>query len=105
MFSEEMFIHFNPHSRKGSDIKTPVLIFYSQYFNPHSRKGSDLQGTSSAKGTANFNPHSRKGSDLLLAHKYYFGQISTHTPARGVTFLYSSSRIKIRFQPTLPQGE
>ena len=32
---------FNPHSRKGSDVKVKVLGKKNQNFNPHSRKGSD----------------------------------------------------------------
>lgn len=34
--------HFNPHSRKGSDLSAPRLFIESRYyFNSRSRKGSD----------------------------------------------------------------
>ena len=100
-------LHFNPHSRKGSDrlrlrrllcsllfqstlpqgerrIPKCCHCFCVAYFNPHSRKGSDWKAGGAACRVHNFNPHSRKGSD------------------RAGLMLASSQK---RFQSTLPQGE
>ena len=77
--------NFNPHSRKGSDVRWRHEVPATVYFNPHSRKGSDRNGVGCSVYSVYFNPHSRKGSDsgdyLLLQ----FFCISIHTPARGVT--------------------
>ena len=79
-------IYFNPHFRKGSDLRSrlihlPFPSFQSTLpqgkwryrrstksalktdFNPHFRKGSDSYWISSPSLIANFNPHFRKGSD------------------------------------------
>ena len=55
--------HFNPHSRKGSDMCLCVKDLQAEYFNPHSRKGSDRE----------------------LFEYFFVPDISIHTPARGVT--------------------
>ena len=79
-------MHFNPHSREGSDHFRFLTIPRLHYFNPHSREGSDASSSGSttviffisihtpAKGVTTaicpvnasliyFNPHSREGSD------------------------------------------
>ncbi len=56
--------NFNPHSRTGSDSAQQMTMTQRMYFNPHSRTGSD-------------------GTKQLPADNIY--NISTHTPARGVT--------------------
>ena len=79
-----MGIHFNPRSRKGSDV---ALIYFPpgvNYFNPRSRKGSDPCRAIKMASRGYFNPRSRKGSD--------FSRCSGD----------GGERI---FQSTLPQGE
>ena len=117
--------HFNPHSRKGSDIVTVALYSYPFHFNPHSRKGSDYGQYVINNRRTNFNPHSRKGSDLaLLIHldrSLHFNPhsrkgsdlgrfltdvlevfISIHTPARGVTCFNFKSFAPIRISIHTP---
>ena len=79
-------MHFNPHSREGSDRGIAGKFRPYIYFNPHSREGSDIRGGISSSPSANFNPHSREGSDacvMLCAARN--SPISIHTPAKGVT--------------------
>ena len=71
---------------KGVTRVSAGRILYGRDFNPHSRKGSDIRQRSCLWPILNFNPHSRKGSD----HGLLIGQavpilISIHTPAKGVT--------------------
>ena len=55
--------HFNPHFRKGSDLRQLPILPCNHHFNPHFRKGSDgLRGTCK-RHYKHFNPHFRKGSD------------------------------------------
>ena len=64
-------------------------------FNPHSRKGSDVKYSSKRYDMDDFNPHSRKGSDIFEPVNLSAEFISIHTPARGVTGKYS---IGLRFK-------
>ena len=80
---------FNPHSREGSDMTSPIAVGLvggisihtpvkgvtcycrpvwreRQDFNPHSREGSDISYGCSVDSYGDFNPHSREGSDNLL---------------------------------------
>ena len=61
--------HFNPHSRKGSDLEHKEQIQASRNFNPHSRKGSDVTPSEYNLQKIDFNPHSRKGSDYHRVSK------------------------------------
>ena len=109
-------IHFNPHSREGSDH--PALLWMGngfQNFNPHSREGSDITTIQHSdpvnvisihtpvKGVTfflnlahfppfNFNPHSREGSDLWGNRGMgNAAMISIHTPVKGVTWWHKTS--------------
>ena len=75
------------------------------HFNPHSRKGSDLEHKEQIQASRNFNPHSRKGSDRNRQANIWGREISIHTPARGVTIAKVKEDLLAQFQSTLPQGE
>ena len=66
------------------------LICHIRDFNPHFRKGSDIRSTTSIRLVKNFNPHFRKGSDPSPRIRVCFVLISIHTSAREVTFSNSS---------------
>ncbi|CCX48123.1 hypothetical cytosolic protein [Bacteroides sp. CAG:927] len=52
-----------------------------------------------------FNPRSRVGSDFINHHITSSQYVSIHAPAWGATCRSFSSRLRIRFQSTLPRGE
>ena len=118
---------FNPHFRKGSDIRLSLMMLRFSCFNPHFRKGSDCLGGLSLRDSFGFNPHFRKGSDVDAMQKTRQFRVSIHTSAREVTdceyrtklhsavSIHTSARevtvtnqfifIMYRFQSTLPQGK
>ena len=143
------YISIHTSAREVTQHKTKVQNIFS-HFNPHFRKGSDGQDidwtateddisihTSAREVTAKvrvrimpkpisihtsarevtcsldhwmhrkpyFNPHFRKGSDRMehwLVSRY---RISIHTSAREVTHQHQASHLLGRFQSTLPQGK
>ena len=117
-------LHFNPHSRKGSDSFSFSGSRSSTDFNPHSRKGSDagvgltqkapviFQSTLPQRewlncgfcrvSPGNFNPHSRKGSDIVKMDCGKIIKISIHTPAKGVTLLLRWYNASIRISIHTP---
>ena len=92
--------HFNPRSRKGSDIcslhnnrgylisihapargatlTTLQILTHINHFNPRSRKGSDGKSISEGTVQQDFNPRSRKGSDINGA--YFIGHSQDFNP-------------------------
>ena len=100
-------LHFNPHSREGSDAMSHGRRWEHEHFNPHSREGSDSAGCDIyvtlhifqstlprrewrylfryEPHQRDFNPHSREGSDRSSSMFSLFLRISIHTPAKGVT--------------------
>ena len=78
-------IHFNPHSREGSDagtVRAQINLFDISIHTP-------ARGVTHTKGE-------------LKCKK----TISIHTPARGVTIRNDSGTpIEMQFQSTLPRGE
>ena len=89
-------LNFNPHSRKGSDCGwTAWYLHFYHYFNPHSRKGSDTVPACQSASHCYFNPHSRKGSDVQQLLQFLSICISIHTPARGVTAIFTNNYISI----------
>ena len=82
--------HFNPHSRKGSDIRHRFSSSAPDDFNPHSRKGSD-SGCSRYMDSACISIHTPARGVTLFTHlDTSHLSISIHTPARGVTDLFHS---------------
>ena len=60
--------NFNPHSHKGSDVRTAKQSAVSVVnFNPHSHKVSDSAEFIEKYFSKDFNPHSHKGSDGMFA--------------------------------------
>ena len=58
--------HFNPHSRKGSDIIEEDLKFIVINISIHTpARGVTLETRDPIYLPIDFNPHSRKGSDLM----------------------------------------
>ena len=57
----------------------------AQYFNPHFRKGSDLRYPQRSKAFKHFNPHFHKGSDGMDIMESQQIAISIHTSTREVT--------------------
>ena len=55
------------------------------HFNPHSREGSDGSESGSPASNRDFNPHSREGSDQIEKEMQVYLEISIHTPAKGAT--------------------
>ena len=121
-------VHFNPRSRKGSDLIPLITSSKSRNFNPRSRKGSDFKPdkivnykfvfqSTLPQGerqrcrhlsflSANFNPRSRKGSD----HSFFVGSLSLkdfNPRSRKGSDNRNPSVIHVffKFQSTLPQGE
>ena len=75
---------------KGVTQCTPYFVNNTSNFNPHSREGSDLQRRWNIADLWNFNPHSREGSDRVrILPGSTTGEISIHTPAKGVTQSHS----------------
>ena len=103
----QLFLYFNPRSRKGSDEveRKAVQAIYID-FNPRSRKGSDKFLQCLVNIIQYFNPRSRKGSDFGKLFLCLKKGISIHAPARGATRAADVSGYKVgKFQSTLPQGE
>ena len=83
----QLFLYFNPRSRKGSDEveRKAVQAIYID-FNPRSRKGSDKFLQCLVNIIQYFNPRSRKGSDTKSPSRNTQPNcISIHAPARGAT--------------------
>ena len=76
--------HFNPHFRKGSDLRQLPILPCNHHFNPHFRKGSDRSSLPERRWERYFNPHFRKGSDC--------DTLAIASPISS-------------FQSTLPQGK
>ncbi len=81
--------HFNPRSRKGSDLNICINPSYLSYnFNPRSRKGSDDIFTSQF-AIATISIHAPAKGATLSAHPSYPRKpISIHAPAKGATGLH-----------------
>ena len=63
-----------------------------KYFNSHARVGRDAPSGLVYSKLANFNSHARVGRDGgAITTPGYVGDISTHTPAWGVTLLLRCS--------------
>ena len=91
---------------RGATIQNNTAVCRRYHFNPRSRKGSDVGMLNPFPPTPNFNPRSRKGSDRFRPQILPHSSISIHAPARGATFfkLFRGSANN-QFQSTLPQGE
>ena len=128
--SLKIYCNFNPHSREGSDgvICAWRRTKIEKNFNPHSAKGVTFVKTflryileisihTAAKGVTkdmmeaffavqSFNPHSREGSDMLEnGMRKRRSDISIHTPAKGVTWMWRARRSTNLFESTLPRRE
>ena len=102
----DMFLHFNPRSREGSDLKHLPRYNFPTDFNPRSREGSDCSMCNDGKHVGNFNPRSREGSDELYIRAGAFDAISIHAPAKGATGNVITAEVLIdTFQSTLPRRE
>ena len=75
------------------------------HFNPHSRKGSDSSSVTINIWTIISIHTPARGVTIQLATVPDNPIISIHTPARGVTEEYALFSITKLFQSTLPQGE
>ena len=91
---------------RGATIQNNTAVCRRYHFNPRSRKGSDVGMLNPFPPTPNFNPRSRKGSDRFRPQILPHSSISIHAPPRGATFfkLFRGSANN-QFQSTLPQGE
>ena len=96
---------FNPHFRKGSDLRKQQAFPICPGFNPHFRKGSDITWSSMIGFHLSFNPHFRKGSDPVSVFLRFGRIVSIHTSAREVTIEDGDVRMVSLFQSTLPQGK
>ena len=85
VFIKRPLRNFNPHFRKGSDLRWYQKPFDKKDFNPHFRKGSDRTHGTAGHGLYHFNPHFRKGSDYTGQRRRAGHRISIHTSAREVT--------------------
>ena len=120
--------HFNPRSREGSDIFSPLLHYFFNLFQSTLPRGERRFAIHLFRQTyLHFNPRSREGSDISTSASYHPPAISIHAPARGATgcqgcegldFVISihapargATVIFLRlsnpwqFQSTLPRGE
>ena len=119
--------YFNPHSHKGSDCYRQVNRAIAVFISIHTPTrgvtvvNSNLEMQVVFQSTLPqgewhlfriapsrikyFNPHSHKGSDLIWSSVIDIGQISIHTPTRGVTSYNLCGLYFPLFQSTLPQGE
>ena len=91
---------------KGVTMTDSSMFLFILHFNPHSREGSDNRKLDNTTKHHDFNPHSREGSDFSSALPAPQRGISIHTPAKGVTYsgvaVYS---LISSFQSTLPRRE
>ena len=104
---QNIFSHFNPHFRKGSDGYLSDIQLYGSYFNPHFRKGSDMAKKCLIRFILYFNPHFRKGSDRCQEDnnhltKQYF---NPHFRKGSDPVIINLCSFSTLFQSTLPQGK
>ena len=100
-----MVHHFNPRSHKGSDEFGLETALRHWNFNPRSHKGSDIPSSTSC-GETEISIHApTRGATHSPCSGIPLCPISIHAPTRGATYGSKPSRLKIRFQSTLPQGE
>ena len=97
---------FNPHFRKGSDLRKQQAFPICPGFNPYFRKGSDRLWRVIPSRSRSFNPHFRKGSDGSSTRLPCTAPpVSIHTSAREVTVYIFITGGSWGFQSTLPQGK
>ena len=124
----QLYRHFNPHSRKGSDSNffsassrvrfqstlpqgewqsTNRFCCFFNHFNPHSRKGSDWKHFWTSIRDYIFQSTLPQGEWRgSSGNQWKRRYISIHTPARGVTNIIGGiEKFLKQFQSTLPQGE
>ncbi len=120
--------HFNSHARVGRDIVSLSSLDVAEisthtpawgvtlrwvyrmhgraYFNSHARVGRDGYRQFNTAYIENFNSHARVGRDIRFAgNDVLLNQISTHTPAWGVTWdgKHYVAAVEV-FQLTRPRG-
>ena len=78
--------NFNSHARVGRDVSATLDFSDIIYFNSHARVGRDLHGLTARLRIEHFNSHARVGRDMIMYRIQQLENISTHTPAWGVTY-------------------
>ena len=87
---QNIFSHFNPHFRKGSDGYLSDIQLYGSYFNPHFRKGSDRK-IQLLRFIFRISIHTSAREVTYIDHKQILNEyISIHTSAREVTDIPNS---------------
>ena len=80
--------NFYSHAREGRDEQRLYDRDGSNDFYSHAREGRDIGIPATMKIWKNFYSHAREGRDKVIFKIYKQIKISTHTPARGVTYHY-----------------
>ena len=101
-----LFLHFNPRSREGSDQNSSQVFFYFRNFNPRSREGSDKIKSGCEKNLFDISIHApAKGATIITIIVLIGYKISIHAPAKGATSNYFHFLYRFLFQSTLPRRE
>ena len=99
-----MVYYFNSQPHKGADLIRPVCSIQTGHFNSQPHKGADRNRSGNPRCNRNFNSQPHKGADTALQKIVDNRYISTHSPTRGLTRIWSRRwEFKI-FQLTAPQG-
>ena len=77
--------HFNSQPRKGADTRSLTTAPSSSHFNSQPRKGTDSNILHYRYHCHHFNSQPRKGTDSTAERNHKRTNISTHSPARGLT--------------------
>ena len=88
-------INFYSHAREGRDSRCQPQLSAGMHFYSHAREGRDTIYTVRRYGVENFYSHAREGRDIGMDENIAQEIISTHTPARGVTWKRSMMRLII----------
>ena len=101
-----LHLHFNPHSRKGSDEQLSIVAD-NYIISIHTPARGVTDGESwSCWHDENFNPHSRKGSDNNSNEMNVVNILFQSTLPQGEwRWWYGELKSSYKFQSTLPQGE
>ena len=79
---------FYSHAREGRDQGYNVDLMANTDFYSHAREGRDQFSFAFIHASSDFYSHAREGRDYREKRWYYEPEISTHTPARGVTPIF-----------------
>ena len=97
--------NFNSHARVGRDSRVLADCTKATNFNSHARVGRDTVITIENYDRYHFNSHARVGRDKVYRITDEAWEISTHTPAWGVTCDTGGAlEYYCRFQLTRPRG-